>query len=126
MAKDPIKQVTENDIRNVRFVYCDPSGVIRAKGTTGSQLAGKVDEGIGLTPGQNAGGWLKSMEDKATSIPLVGDVINSARRRGLTEFNAAAIERAWQWWPDQLLRRERARVAWRTRQCFEYFEAVAA
>lgn len=52
------------------------------------------DEGIGLTPGQNAGGWLKSMEDKATSIPLVGDVINSARRRGLTEFNAAAIERA--------------------------------
>lgn len=44
--------------------------------------------------GQNAGGWLKSMEDKATSIPLVGDVINSARRRGLTEFNAAAIERA--------------------------------
>ena len=43
-----------------------------------------------------------------------------------SEIHAAAIERAWQWWPDQLLRRERARVAWRTRQCFEYFEAVAA
>lgn len=53
-----------------------------------------TDEGIGLTPGQNAGGVLKAMEDKATSIPLVGDVINSARRRGLNEFNAAAIKRA--------------------------------
>lgn len=82
-------------------------GVGGAAGAKASQLLSRAapaavspnvrllaDEGIGLTPGQNAGGWLKSMEDKATSIPLVGDVINSARRRGLTEFNAAAIERA--------------------------------
>jgi hypothetical protein len=42
-------------------------------------------------------------------------------------IHAAAIERrAWQWWPDQLLRRSRARRAWCERQCFEYFEAVAA
>ena len=54
MAKDPLKRVIDKDIRNVRFVYCDPSGVIRAKGTTGSQFAGKIDEGIGLTRAQNA------------------------------------------------------------------------
>ena len=53
-----------------------------------------TDEGIVLTPGQNAGGVIKAMEDKATSVPIVGDVINAARKRGLTEFNAAAIERA--------------------------------
>lgn len=51
-------------------------------------------EGIALTPGQNAGGTLKALEDKATSWPIVGDVINSARKRGITEFNAAAINRA--------------------------------
>jgi hypothetical protein len=41
-----------------------------------------------------------------------------------SEIHAAAIERAWQWWPDQLLRRTRARRAWCERQCFEYFEAA--
>jgi len=51
-------------------------------------------EGIGLTPGQNAGGFFKSMEDKATSIPLLGDVIGSARKRGIEDFNKAAIIRA--------------------------------
>lgn len=40
-------------------------------------------------------------------------------------IHAAAVARAWQWWPDQLLRRTRARRAWCERQCFEYFEAVA-
>ena len=51
-------------------------------------------EGVTLTPGQNAGGWIKALEDKATSVPLAGDVINSARRRGITDFNKAAIDRA--------------------------------
>ena len=53
-----------------------------------------ADEGIGLTPGQNAGGWIKALEDKATSVPIVGNVINAARKRGLSEFNEAAINRA--------------------------------
>lgn len=51
-------------------------------------------QGVRLTPGQNAGGFLKAMEDKATSIPFLGDVINSARRGGLEDFNRAAIKRA--------------------------------
>lgn len=53
-----------------------------------------AQEGIGLTPGQNAGGFFKSLEDKATSIPVLGDVINSARRRGVEDFNRAAMARA--------------------------------
>ena len=52
MAKDSLPDTS--DIRSVRFVYGDPSGVIRAKGTTGSQFAGKIHEGIGLTRAQNA------------------------------------------------------------------------
>lgn len=53
-----------------------------------------TQEGISLTPGQNAGGILKSIEDKSTSIPILGNVINSARRRGIEDFNRAAINRA--------------------------------
>ncbi len=41
-------------MRTVRFIYCDPSGVIRSKATTGSLFAGKAVEGIGLTRAQNA------------------------------------------------------------------------
>ena len=52
------------------------------------------NEGISLTPGQNAGGFLKNMEDKATSLPFVGDVIQSARKRGIEDFNQAAFNRA--------------------------------
>lgn len=53
-----------------------------------------TDEGISLTPGQNAGGWLKGFEDKATSMPIVGNIINNARMRGIEDFNQAAIRRA--------------------------------
>lgn len=50
-------------------------------------------EGIRLTPGQNAGGFLKTLEDRMTSSPLVGDVIQNARRSGLEDFNKAALNR---------------------------------
>ena len=50
-------------------------------------------EGIGITPGQNAGGALRMLEDKLTSVPWVGDVINNARRRGVEDFNKAALNR---------------------------------
>lgn len=52
------------------------------------------NEGIFLTPGQHAGGIWKNLEDKATSIPFLGDAIISARRRGVEDFNKAAINRA--------------------------------
>lgn len=55
--------------------------------------------GIPLTPGQImgaketfAGRAVKGIEDKATSIPGVGDAIVSARRRGVEAFNRAAID----------------------------------
>lgn len=54
--------------------------------------------GIPLTPGQIIGAKggavgraIKATEDKATSIPLVGDAISGARRRGVEAFNRAAL-----------------------------------
>lgn len=46
--------------------------------------------GISLTPGQRSGeGLIKGIENRATSIPLVGDAINSSYRRGIDDLNRA-------------------------------------
>lgn len=50
--------------------------------------------GVDLTPGQMAGGFLKRMEDGLTSVPVLGDAIRGAQRRGLESFDNAAINRA--------------------------------
>jgi len=53
-----------------------------------------IAEKISMTPGQIMGGMLKSLEDKATSLPIVGEAINAARRKGIEDFNRAAYKRA--------------------------------
>jgi len=53
-----------------------------------------IAEKISMTPGQILGGMLKSLEDKATSLPIVGEAINAARRKGIEDFNRAAYKRA--------------------------------
>jgi hypothetical protein len=71
----------------------------------GNVVAPKLKEGvkallgdnIRLTPGQifqGPGGILKSMEDKATSLPIVGQMISNARRRGIEDFNRAMYSKA--------------------------------
>jgi hypothetical protein len=51
-------------------------------------------EGIQPTIGQALGGGWNTVEQKAMSIPFVGDVIGGARQRALNEFNQAAIGKA--------------------------------
>lgn len=51
-------------------------------------------EGIPITPGQKAGGVLASVEDRATSIPLVGDVVRGAKVRSVEGFNRAVVNQA--------------------------------
>lgn len=51
-------------------------------------------EGIPLTRGQAAGGLGKSIEDSATSLPILGQAINDARRGGLEGLNKAVANLA--------------------------------
>ena len=51
-----------------------------------------VQSGVNLTPGQMMGGALRNIEDKLTSIPLIGDAINYSRKKGYEEFNKAAYK----------------------------------
>jgi len=61
----------------------------------GSQAAQALAaENIPLTVGQKAGGVAKTIEDKATSLPIVGDAITGARKRGFDALNRAVANRA--------------------------------
>lgn len=51
-------------------------------------------EGVQLTPGQMMGGAVKRAEDASTSIPVFGDMVRGAQRRGIEQFDAAAFNRA--------------------------------
>lgn len=61
---------------------------------TDDAVKGLLNEGVKLTPGEMAGGVAKTMEDKLTSVPLVGDVIKGAQKRSIESLNTAAINRA--------------------------------
>lgn len=51
-------------------------------------------DGVDLTPGQIMGGNFARVESKATSLPIVGDAIANAQRRGGEQLNRAAFNRA--------------------------------
>lgn len=53
-ADDVGALIIDQKIRIVRFLYCDPSGVIRGKTAHASQMGNKLSEGLGLTRAQNA------------------------------------------------------------------------
>jgi hypothetical protein len=61
---------------------------------TSPNAATLVEQGISLTPGQILGGAYKSLEDKLTSVPLLGDMIKGAQQRTVNQFNSAAYARA--------------------------------
>ncbi len=52
-VEDVVERARADDIRLVRFQYCDPAGVIRAKTVHVARLAARMREGIGLTRAQN-------------------------------------------------------------------------
>lgn len=73
----------------------------KAAGAVGNALSPKggdaqdlFTKGIRVTPGQRAGGMVGLAEEAFSSIPYVGDVIGSARRRSMEDFNRAAINEA--------------------------------
>lgn len=59
-----------------------------------------VERGVTPTPGQlfdgPVGNLIARAEDKATSLPLAGDIMNYARRRSLGDFNRVSINDALQ------------------------------
>lgn len=69
------------------------SRLISPRASTNPQVQQLMAEGVTPTPGQIMGGVARTVEDKAMSLPIVGDAIRSARNRGIEEFNTAALNR---------------------------------
>ena len=52
------------------------------------------EKGIKLTPGQAFGGTTETLEQSATGIPLIGNLIKGSRGESFKEFNKAAVNKA--------------------------------
>ncbi|MGZ4594738.1 MAG: glutamine synthetase family protein [Actinomycetes bacterium] len=61
-----VQRVQDDALRFLRFLYCDPSGVIRGKQVHAARVAGTVTSGLGLTRAQNA---VNALEDL---VPVAG------------------------------------------------------
>lgn len=68
--------------------------VISPKASTNPQLAMLRDAGVNPTVGQALGGRMNALEEKLTSLPIMGDMISRARGKSIEGFNNAAINRA--------------------------------
>lgn len=70
------------------------SRVVSPAASVNPQLQALRAEGIRPTIGQTAGGVANKVEERAMSLPIVGDSIASARRRAADELNTAVANRA--------------------------------
>lgn len=70
------------------------SRVISPRASTNPDVLALQREGIRPTIGQTLGGMANRVEEKATSLPVVGDAIHDARRRALEDLNVATANRA--------------------------------
>lgn len=61
---------------------------------TNPELALLNQGGVRPTIGQTLGGMANSVEEKLSSLPIVGDAISAARRNALNQWNNLAINRA--------------------------------
>ncbi|MHB8672844.1 MAG: glutamine synthetase family protein [Candidatus Limnocylindrales bacterium] len=58
---DVVARAKADGVRIVRFLYCDPAGVIRGKNVHVDRLASRMREGVGLTRAQNAVNMLEQL-----------------------------------------------------------------
>lgn len=70
------------------------SRVISPNASTNAQLNLLKAEGVNPTIGQTLGGWANRLEEKAQSIPIMGDAIAAARQSSTADLNRAAFNRA--------------------------------
>ena len=60
---------------------------------TSTEVKALMQEGVTPTLGQTLGGLFKTAEEKATSLPILGDAIRYAQGKGLVDLNRAIYNR---------------------------------
>lgn len=70
------------------------SRIVSPRASTNPQLRALTDRGVQPTVGQALGGMANRIEEKATMIPIAGDMIAARRAGAQQQFNTAAINEA--------------------------------
>lgn len=68
--------------------------LVSPNASTNASLQLLKSEGVQPTIGQTLGGVWNNVEQKATAVPILGDMIARARRGAVDQFDSAAINRA--------------------------------
>ena len=68
--------------------------IVSPRASVNPQIQALRAEGVRPTVGQTLGGMANRIEEKLTSVPLVGDAISTARRGAADDLNRAAFNRA--------------------------------
>jgi len=75
--------------------YAIPAGIGKILNPkTKESVKSLMAEGVTPTPGQILGGGFNRLEEGATSVPFLGDMIKNAKGRAIEDFNVAAYNRA--------------------------------
>lgn len=95
-AEDKLKQVAlgAGFGAAVPAVMGGVSRVVSPKASLNPEVALLREAGVQPTVGQTLGGRANVLEEKLTSLPILGDAISSSRKSALEQFNSAAINRA--------------------------------
>lgn len=72
-VEDVVARTKADGIRLVRFLYCDPAGVIRGKNVHVARLANRMREGIGMTRAQNLLNVLERLAPSIEGMEPVGE-----------------------------------------------------
>lgn len=95
-AWEKLKQVLAGTVfgGTTPAVFAGAGRMVNPKASQDAQLALLRSEGVRPTIGQTLGGWADKAEQKAMSIPFVGDAIAGARERAAGDLNRAVANRA--------------------------------
>lgn len=69
------------------------SRLVSPKASTNPDVQTLMESGVRMTPAQAAGGWLKAAEEKARSLPILGDAITASHKRAGEDLNMAVLNR---------------------------------
>lgn len=67
--------------------------VVSPKASVNPDVSTLREAGVRPTIGQTLGGWANTLEEKAQSLPIMGDAISAMRRRSVEQFNKAVLDK---------------------------------
>jgi glutamine synthetase len=132
--QDVVKLAQENELRLVRFLYCDNGGIIRGKATHTNRLASRMHNGIGQTLAMQAFTGVESLasvegmgpvgEFRLIPDPNTFAVLPYAPNAGSMMCDMIRLDgQPWEACPRSFLKRQIARLAtkgWRAEAALEH------